>query len=223
MLQPSLIVMDFYWVLIYAVIEAFNKMSLISYLSCTFEILKGKATEIEITSMTFDALCCAHMVKTISRQPVRCESRKKVRQTVLVMFARLQRCSGLATLARACDRHQVSDRAAAAISSAVLQDFGVITQEETSSVIDRSKVRRARQAKRHPDRTEVVEVMWSGVENSNELPSLDKRTTVADGRKDSTITIMKHGSRWYKRKVMEEHLSLVEEPGSKYIGHVAPL
>ena len=115
----------------------------------------------------------------------------------------------LPTLARACDRHQVSDRAAAAIASAVLQDFGVITQEETSSVIDRSKVRRARQAKRQSiQKTDLDGVV---------------RSLYFDGRKDSTITIMKHGSRWYKRKVMEEHLSLVEEPGSKYIGHVAPL
>lgn len=94
-IQPSVVVTDFSLAMIYAVIEAFNKMSLISYLSCTFEILKGMATEMEITSLTFVALCCAHMVKTISRRLVRCESRKKVREVAMVMFARLQRCSGL--------------------------------------------------------------------------------------------------------------------------------
>lgn len=36
-LQPSLIVTDFSLALIYAVLKAFNKMSLISYLNCSFE------------------------------------------------------------------------------------------------------------------------------------------------------------------------------------------
>ena len=52
------------------------------------------------------------------------------------------------TLARACDRHGVSDRAAAAIASAVLQDFGIISNEDPSAVIDRNKVRRSCRIKR---------------------------------------------------------------------------
>lgn len=94
-LQPSLIVTDFSLALMYAVLEAFNKMSLIAYLNCTFEILNGMASEVEITSITFVALCCAHMIKSMSRRLVRCESRKRIRESAMVMFARLQRCSGL--------------------------------------------------------------------------------------------------------------------------------
>ena len=54
----------------------------------------------------------------------------------------------LPTLATACDRHGVSDRAAAAIASAVLQDFGVLSKEHSFNVIDRSKIRRSRQTQR---------------------------------------------------------------------------
>jgi len=46
------------------------------------------------------------------------------------------------TLARACDRQGVSDRDAAAIASAVLQDYGIVSKEDCFNVIDRNKVRR---------------------------------------------------------------------------------
>jgi hypothetical protein len=44
----------------------------------------------------------------------------------------------LSALARTCDRHAVSDRAAAAVASAVLEDVGLITNEDETSVIDRN-------------------------------------------------------------------------------------
>ncbi|GBM66984.1 hypothetical protein AVEN_111006-1 [Araneus ventricosus] len=47
----------------------------------------------------------------------------------------------LPTLVRECDR-------AAAISSAVLQDLGVVTEQSSSSVIDRSEIVRERKKKR---------------------------------------------------------------------------
>jgi hypothetical protein len=115
----------------------------------------------------------------------------------------------LPTLARACDRHGVSDRSAAAIATAVLQDFGLISKADTSNVVDRNKVRRARQKKR-------IELQMLAGE-SNELQSL-----YFDGRKDHTLTNTQKGSKWYRKKVYEEHISLIEEPGSKYIGHVTP-
>jgi hypothetical protein len=54
----------------------------------------------------------------------------------------------LTTIARACDRHCISDRAAAAIASAVLQDFVCISKADTCNVIGRNKIRRSRQMKR---------------------------------------------------------------------------
>ena len=43
-----------------------------------------------------------------------------------------------------------------------------------------------------------------------------------DGRKDHTIINIQKGSKWYRQKVLQEHISLIEEPGSKYLGHVTP-
>ena len=55
---------------------------------------------------------------------------------------------GMPALARACDRHGLSDRSAAAVASAVLEDFGLVTAADSSNVIDQSKVRRERRKTR---------------------------------------------------------------------------
>lgn len=115
----------------------------------------------------------------------------------------------LPTLARACDRHGVSDRAAAAIASAVLEDFGILSKEDCFNVIDRNKVRRSRQTKR----TAAQKIGHEGE---------FLRSLYFDGRKDQTIINTRKGSRWYRSKIVEEHLSIIEEPGSKYIGHTTP-
>lgn len=45
----------------------------------------------------------------------------------------------------ACDRYEISDRAAACLASALLLDLVLISAEDTSLFIDRNAVRRARQ------------------------------------------------------------------------------
>ena len=50
----------------------------------------------------------------------------------------------LDNLAVICDRYKVSDRAGAAIANAVLQNYDVITSEDNDLVIDKNKLRRAR-------------------------------------------------------------------------------
>ena len=47
-------------------------------------------------------------------------------------------------LARMSERFQISDRAAAAIANSVMQDLGLITDDDKTYVIDRSKLRRER-------------------------------------------------------------------------------
>ena len=54
----------------------------------------------------------------------------------------------LSAFGSACDRHGIYDRSAAAIASAVLQDFGLIDENNQDNVVDRSKVRRERSRKR---------------------------------------------------------------------------
>ncbi|MDW3615058.1 MAG: hypothetical protein QN773_11365 [Nitrososphaeraceae archaeon] len=36
------------------------------------------------------------------------------------------------------------------------------------------------------------------------------------------MKIEKKGTRWYRSKTAEEAISLIEEPGSTYIGHITP-
>ncbi|CAH0547286.1 unnamed protein product [Brassicogethes aeneus] len=116
----------------------------------------------------------------------------------------------LPNLARECDRWGLSDRGAAAVSSALLQDLGVVTKDDISSVIDRSKVRRERQKLRKQNQL-----------NDGKDPML--KSIYFDGRKDLTRkTTLKDGVH-HPLNVTEEHVVLVQEPMSEYLGHVTPL
>jgi len=91
----------------------------------------------------------------------------------------------LPKLVMACDRHCVSDRSAAAIASAVLEDFGIVSKHDLFHVVDRSKIQRARQQKRK----ELQDASSSHIN----LQSL-----YFDGKIDRTLTITKLGNKWYK-------------------------
>jgi hypothetical protein len=107
------------------------------------------------------------------------------------------------TLSKTGDRYGVSDRAAAAIASSVLFDIGSDVE-----VIDRHELRR--------ERTKTRE---KSMENATitELLAL-----YFDGRKDNTLKIVKNGVKLYRTMVKKEHISLVQEPGSIYMGYVVP-
>lgn len=114
----------------------------------------------------------------------------------------------LPALARACDRYGVSDRSAAAIASAVLEDVGIITENNALSVIDKNKVRRQRRKAR--TRLQMSETQ------------IELRGLFFDGRKDQTLTNRKEGRTFHRRTVVEEHISIISEPGSSYLGHTSP-
>lgn len=107
-------------------------------------------------------------------------------------------------LAETIVRFNVSPTAGAAIASSALECYGIVSEDNTSNVIDRSKVRRA---------IKTVERNLNNVEDRIVVKRL-----YFDGRKDRTKT--------YQDKrvkiVVEEHISLVNEPGSGYLGHVSP-
>ena len=42
-----------------------------------------------------------------------------------------------------------------------------------------------------------------------------------DGRKDPTLVKIEQEGRVHKETKQDEHVSLIEEPGSSYIGHIA--
>ena len=52
-------------------------------------------------------------------------------------------------LARTADRYGISDRAAAALASSVLEDVGLVESADMSRVVDKNKVRRRRMKARH--------------------------------------------------------------------------
>ena len=43
-----------------------------------------------------------------------------------------------------------------------------------------------------------------------------------DGRRDKTIVTKQMESKNYRKTVLEEHIALIHEPGSEYIGHILP-
>lgn len=110
----------------------------------------------------------------------------------------------LVETAKVADRYHISNVAVAALSSAILMDYKVIDAENTQHIVDQSKVRRNRNA---------VRMEATKMQEANRTPLLG---LYFDGRKDQTKV--------YKNKkiVMEkqEHISLVQQPGSIYIGHI---
>ena len=98
----------------------------------------------------------------------------------------------LPTLATACDRHGVSDRAAATLATAVLLDMQIVHKGDTTQVIDRSKVRRERHKKRGDQATES-NTIFCGL--------------CIDGRKDRTILQNKmDDGKFHRQTITEEHV-----------------
>ncbi|GBM87551.1 hypothetical protein AVEN_107200-1 [Araneus ventricosus] len=109
-----------------------------------------------------------------------------------------------------CDRHGISDRAAASIASAVLQDIGIVHEGETSHVGDRNKIRRQRKK------------LQNAVAESTKLTVSRSLLTglYFDGRKDNRKELIKKDKKYYPKTTKEEHYTLVNESDSVYIGHV---
>lgn len=112
----------------------------------------------------------------------------------------------LPSLALACDRTGVSDRSAAIIASSVLKDIGIISLNDASGVIDRSKLRRertkVREALQDADRAKILRGMYF------------------DGRKDKTLATIQKEDKFFRKRVQENHYVILSEPGSYYFGHV---
>ena len=122
----------------------------------------------------------------------------------------IQNRQSLTNLALMCKRFDVSDRAGAAIASAVLKDFGVIDDGNLADDIDRSKLRRERQKYRQKLRDdeecnfEIVDAIY------------------VEGRKDVTLTTIEtEDSRFYPKVETEEHYAVVGEPGELYLTHLS--
>ena len=112
------------------------------------------------------------------------------------------------SLALICERTGVSDRIAAAISSSVLKDHGLISPYDKTKVVDRSKIRRERSKIRKT-------VIQQAEKDMNDLPI----SIFFDGRKDKTLAQVKKGNKYSKDVIVEEHITILNEPGSSFTGH----
>jgi hypothetical protein len=122
----------------------------------------------------------------------------------------------LSNLALACDRTGVSDRAAALISSSILQNYGIIPplpgsrtskDVELENVIDRNKIRRARSKSRKHEAECSLQI--------NDIESI-----YFDGRRDETIINEKRGDTNHRKNIMKEHISIISEPGNEFLCHI---
>ena len=104
-------------------------------------------------------------------------------------------------------RRRISDESAAALTSAVLQDFGIITANDMSNVVDRSKMRRER------DKHRQLLQAW--------IPTFIE-SLYFDGRKDQTLILVLKDGKIYQETSKEEHYVLLHEPGANNIGHISP-
>ncbi|CAH1101339.1 unnamed protein product [Psylliodes chrysocephalus] len=104
----------------------------------------------------------------------------------------------LPTLGLVCDKYGISDRSAAAIASAVLKDVEIITTEDPSKI-------KCEESERNLE-----------IPQGRCLRRI--KSLYFDGRKVKTLLQEKKNDRLYKKTVVEEHISLIEEPES--IGHV---
>ena len=111
-------------------------------------------------------------------------------------------------LARMSERFQISDRAAAAISNSVMQDLGLITDDDKTYVIDRSKLRRERERCR-------PEIRKKEQENFKLVNAI-----YFDGRKDATqVTMQGPNDKFYRSVQLEDHYTMVGQPGEYYLSH----
>lgn len=113
----------------------------------------------------------------------------------------------LPSFSRACDRRAISNRAGAQLASALLQDLNIISPDNQAAVIDKSKIFRERLKNR---------------QNISSTRTTELIALYFDGRKDETITKENISGKSVRKTIQEEHISLVEEPGSAYFGHVTP-
>ena len=109
-----------------------------------------------------------------------------------------------------CERYQISDRAGAAIGSATLKDFRVVTDYDTSLLIDRSKLRR--ECEKYRDKIRKAEEGLFKIVDGIYI----------DGQKDATLVVTESDEKMYMRTDLEEHYVIVGEPGEFYLPHVTP-
>ena len=117
---------------------------------------------------------------------------------------------GMKLFAQTCDRFQIFDRAAAALSSALLLDFEMVTPDKTQLLIDKNNVRCERSKQR------------KALQSSDcALASQSMQGLYFDSRRDKTlIQVTEQDGRLHQPTIWLEHISIVSEPESRYLDHI---
>ena len=119
----------------------------------------------------------------------------------------------LRNLAKECDRWGVSNRAGAAIANAALIDAGIITPQDQTCVIDKSKLRRALVSYRKERQAEDHKI-------------LEEKQGIAyyfDGKKTLSLCVEEdeQGKKYNTHRELEL-ISVSSEPGGFYVSHLEP-
>lgn len=131
---------------------------------------------------------------------------KKRKRTVKPKLTSQMRIS-MPHTALATDLTGASSRSVAKISTAVLADFDLVSPEQQTYIVDKNKVRR-----------EVNKIRKELRENDlRVLEGTPIKSLYFDGRKDETFQQISG----HRKLTSEAHVALIEEPGSKYIGHIS--
>lgn len=93
--RPKFVVTDFSFALIYAILQAFNKMPLVEYLKFAYTVMMRQCITSCITRLTYITLCSAHFSKTLCNRLVRSEPIRRIRRAAMVMFTLLMRTTSL--------------------------------------------------------------------------------------------------------------------------------
>lgn len=108
--------------------------------------------------------------------------------------------------AKTADLTGASNRTVAKNANAVLEDLNMITETNSTLAVDKSKIRRAVKK----NRAQLIKEQIGSVKSIKSL--------YFDGRKDKTLT---HTIKGHQKTVLQEHIALLKEPESQYLGHVS--
>lgn len=106
----------------------------------------------------------------------------------------------------------ISDYVGAAIATATLTDYGIITKDDKSQVIGPHELRDARQKYRLK-------------RQENEMASFEDMTSLYfDDEKTVTRVMIRNEKtkKWSSRMMVKDHYVIMVEPDSEYFTHVAP-
>lgn len=107
-----------------------------------------------------------------------------------------------------CDRYSISDRAAAALATSLLQDFDVRNKYGDAIIIDKNFIRRQRKK----NRDQIL-----NVSTSNQI----LKTFSFDGKKNRVLINKKFDDNIsHPRQVFETNIVVLKEPESLYLGYV---